>query len=112
MSSPSRMRRRAIGGPMTAPAVLLPRIEHISAEPQLAALALLECAVNMAIVALGAEYPELALLEADPFDPVELPAAALLIARAHDLDAALARYHRDLAERHTCERHDNERLPF
>lgn len=97
---------------MTAPAVLLPRIEHISAEPQLAALTVLECAVNMAIIALGAEYPELALLEADPHAPFELLAVADLIARAQDLDAALARYRRDLADRHDCERHENERLPF
>ena len=97
---------------MTAHAVLLPPIEHISAEPQLAALTVLECAVNMAIVALGAEYPELALIEVDPYGPFELLAVADLITRAQDLDAALARYRRDLAERHSCERHDNERLPF
>lgn len=97
---------------MMARAVLLPRVEDLSAEPQLAALAVLESAVNVAIVALGAEYPELAFLETDPHDPCELLAVADLIARARDLDAAIVRYRRDLAERHNCERHENERLPF
>jgi hypothetical protein len=39
-------------------AFLLPRAEHLSAEPQLAALAVLETAANVAILALGAENPE------------------------------------------------------
>jgi hypothetical protein len=93
-------------------AFLLPRVDHLSAEPQLAALAVLETAANVAILALGAGYPELALLEVDPHDPLELRAAADLIARAHDLDAAITRYRRDLAERHECERHEADLLPF
>jgi hypothetical protein len=93
-------------------AFLLPRTEHLSAEPQLAALAVLETAANVAILALGAEYPELGLLEVDPHDPIELPAAADLIERARDLDVAIARYRRDLAERHECERDEDDLLPF
>lgn len=93
-------------------AFLLPRAEHLSAEPQLAALAVLETAANVAILALVAEYPELALLEVDPHDPIELRAAANLIERARDLDTAIARYRRDLAERKECERDEDVLLPF
>jgi hypothetical protein len=93
-------------------AFLRPRAEHLSAEPQLAALAVLETAANVAILALGAEYPELGLLEVDPHDPIELPAAADLIARARELDVAIARYRRDLAERHEYERDEDDLLPF
>jgi hypothetical protein len=93
-------------------AFLLPPIEDLSVEPQLAALVVLETVANVAILALGAEYPELALLEADPHDPLELPAAADLIARARDLDAAIARYRIALAERHEREREEADLLPF
>lgn len=93
-------------------AFLLPRVEHLAAEPQLASLAVLETAANVAIVALGAGYPELATLDAEPHEPLELLAAAAVIDRAWDLNVAIARYRRDLAERHECERAEDELLPF
>jgi hypothetical protein len=48
----------------------------------------------------------------DPHDPIELPAATDLIARARELDVAIARYRRDLAERHEYERDEDDLLPF
>lgn len=95
-----------------ARAFLLPPGDHLCAEPQLATLVVLEAAANVAILALAAEYPELAFLDADPHDPFELRAVADLIARARDVDAAIGRYRRDLAERHQCERDEDELLPF
>jgi hypothetical protein len=95
-----------------SPTFRLPRPEHLSVEPQLATITLLETAAKVAIVALGAAYPELATLDADPYEPLELRAVADLIERARDLDAIIARYRRDLAERHESERAQADLLPF
>lgn len=93
-------------------AFLLPRAEHLSAEPQLASLAVLETAANVAILALGAEYPELASDDVDLRDPPELRAAVDLIEIARALDLTIGRYRRDLAERHEREREEDGLLPF
>jgi hypothetical protein len=95
-----------------ARAFLLPRVEHLSAEPQLAALAVLETAASVAILALGAEYPELASEHVDWGEPLELRAAVDLVALAHELDAVIARYRRALAERHERAREQTDLLPF
>lgn len=91
-------------------AFLLPRAEHLSVEPQLAALAVLETVANVAILALAAEYPELQRSDAHPRDPPELGAAVDLIELARAVDITIARYRRALAERH--EREEADLLPF
>jgi hypothetical protein len=93
-------------------AFLLPRVEHLVAEPQLASLAVLETAATIAVLALGAEYPELASDDVDLREPPELRAAIDLIERAHALDLTITRYRRALAERHEREREEDELLPF
>lgn len=93
-------------------AFLLPRAEHLSAEPQLASLAVLQTAANVAILALGAEYPELACGDVDLREPLELRAAVDLIDLTRAVDAAIARYRRALAERHEREREEDDLLPF
>ena len=93
-------------------AFLLPRVEHLAAEPQLASLALLETAANVAILALGAEYPELACDDVELRGPPELRVAVDLIALARAVDVTIARYMRALAARHEREREQDELLPF
>lgn len=93
-------------------ALLLPRADHLCAEPQLATLAVLETTANVAILVLGAEYPELAVPDVDLLEPRELHAAADLIQLARQLDVAIARYRRDLAVRHERERDEDDLLPF
>lgn len=89
----------------------LPRVEHLTAEPQLASLAVLEMAANVAILALGAEYPELAS-NVDHSKPLELRAVVDLIELARAIHLTITRYRRDLAERHECERDESDLLPF
>lgn len=93
-------------------AFLLPRVEHLCAEPQLASLAVLETAASVAVLALGAEYPELGCGDIDLREPPELRAAVDLIARAHALDLTITRYRLALAERLEREREEDELLPF
>lgn len=93
-------------------AFLLPHVEHIVAEPQLASLAVLETAAAIAILALAAEYPELASDDVDLREPRELRAAVDIIALARGVDRNIARYRLALAERHEREREEDELLPF
>jgi len=93
-------------------AFLLPRAEHLSPEPQLASLAVLEVTANITILALAAEYPELASPEVDLRDPSELRAVADLIELARDLDLTIARYRRAVVERHQRLREEQERDLF
>jgi hypothetical protein len=90
-------------------AFLLPRVEHLAAEPQLASLAVLETAANIAILALGAEYPELACRDVDLRGPPEIRAAVDLVELARDLDAAIARYRRALV---VARERETDLLPF
>jgi len=93
-------------------AFLLPRVEHLSAEPQLASLAVLETAANVAILALAAEYPELASDDVDLREPPELGPAVDIIELARAIDMSIARYTRALAARLEREREEDELLPF
>jgi hypothetical protein len=93
-------------------AIHLPRAETLSAEPQLASLAVLETAANLAILALVAEYPELASDDSELREPLELRATVDLIELARAVDAAVARYRCALAVRHDREREEGELLPF
>lgn len=90
-------------------AFILPRVEHLSAEPQLASLAVLETAANIAILALGAEYPELACRDVSLLEPPEIRAAIELVDLARDLDAAITRYRRALVE---ARENETDLLPF
>lgn len=94
-----------------ARAFVLPRAQHLSAEPQLASLAVLEAAANVAILALVAEYPELAD-DVDEREPLELCAAVDLIELARAVDGGIARYRLALATRHQREREEDDLLPF
>ena len=93
-------------------AFLLPRVEHLSAEPQLASLAILETAANVAILALAAEYPELASDDVDLREPPELGPAVDIIELALAVDRTIARYRCAVAERYEREREEDELLPF
>ena len=93
-------------------AFLLPRVEHLSAEPQLASLAILETAANVAILALAAEYPELASDDVDLREPPELGPAVDIIELALAVDRTIARYRYAVAERYEREREEDELLPF
>jgi len=90
----------------------LPRVEHLSAEPQLASLAVLETATNVAILALGAEYPELASIDVGLREPLELRAAVDIIELARAVAISIGRYRRALAQRHEREREEDKLLPF
>jgi hypothetical protein len=95
-----------------ARAIVLPRAEHLSTEPQLASLAVLEAAANVAILALCAEYPELACDHVDLREPLELRAVQDLIELAQAVDGGIARYRLALAMRHERECEEQELLPF
>lgn len=90
---------------------LLPHADHLSAEPQLASLALLEVAANVTILALAAEYPELAS-HVDRHEPLELQAAGDLIELARAIALTITRYRRALVERLARKREQDELLPF
>ena len=89
-------------------ALRLPRLEHLSAEPQLASLAILETAANVAILALAAEYPELDVID-DPLRDGELRATLDLVELARALDLTITRYRRELAK---ARKRNIARLPF
>lgn len=89
-----------------------PRCEDLCAEPQLAILAVLEAASDIAILALGAHYPELACRDADLRKPPELRAALELVEIASALDRALARYRRALRDARAREEQEDDLLPF
>ena len=89
-----------------------PRCEDLSAEPQLAILAVLEAAADIAILALGAEYPELACPDVDPRNPPELRAALELVEIARALDRALGRYRRALRDARARQEQEDDLLPF
>jgi hypothetical protein len=93
-------------------AFLLPREGDLSSEPQLASLAVLEVAANVTILALSAQYPELASPEVDLREPGELCAALDLIDLAGALHLTIARYRRALAIRHQRLRQEQEQIPF
>lgn len=98
---------------MTPRAFLLPRVEHLADEPQLASLAVLETVASIAALALGAVYPELALgPEALSRAPPDLAAAADLIELARAVLDTSRRYRRALALRQQRERDDANQLPF
>jgi hypothetical protein len=88
-----------------------PSFEQLAAAPELATLAVLETAAIMAILALGAEHPELATDNFDRPEPA-LRAAIELIKLARAIDLALARYRRALTNRDEREREEAELLPF
>lgn len=92
-------------------AFLLPPADHLSSEPQLASLAVLEAAANVTILALAAEYPELAS-DVDLREPIELQAAGDLIELARAIALTITRYRRVLVERLAREREQDELLPF
>ncbi len=87
----------------------LPRVELLSAEPQLASLAVLETAANVAILALGAEYPELAAddVARRERDLPELRPVADVIELARAVNVTIARYRRELALRIERQRVDD-----
>ena len=93
---------------MMARALRLPHVEHLADEPQLATLALLENAANVAILALAAQYPELNFND-DPQRDAELRATLDIVDLSRALDCTIHRYRREL--RKARERKQN-RLPF
>jgi hypothetical protein len=91
-----------------AHALRLPRIEQLSVEPQLASLAVLETAANVAVLALAAEHPELGG-DDDQRDDDELRTALDLVELARAIGITIVRYRRALAER---QRSEQQLLPF
>lgn len=89
-----------------------PSVEQLWTDPELAAIAVLETAANVASLALGAEYPQLASDDVDRRESHELAAAIDILALAHAIDLTIARYRRALAERREREREEQELLPF
>ena len=92
-----------------AHALRLPRVEQLSVEPQLASLAVLEAAANVAILALAAEHPELGGDDEVQRHDDELRAALDLVELARAIGITIMRYRRALAER---QRSEQQRLPF
>ena len=86
----------------------LPRVEQLSAEPQLASLAILEAAANVAILALAAEHSELGDDDIQR-DDHELHAALDLVDLARAIGITIMRYRRALAE---SRRNEQRLLPF
>jgi hypothetical protein len=80
-----------------SPGARWPRAEDLAFEPEIASLALLEAASEIAIQALIARNPELLAAELGALrDPPQARAARNVIARLRDLDGAVRDY-RDLA---------------
>lgn len=87
-----------------------PRVEHLYAAPELAVLAVLEAAVDVALVALIAAHPDDDDdLDDDPI-PQERRAARALIDAARDVASAVNRYR--LALILARDRDRNDLLPF
>jgi hypothetical protein len=76
-----------------------PSVEQLLVAPELASLAVLEAAIDMAIVAIIAVYPE--MQDQDPADQtVSLRAATVVIEDGRTLAATMARYRRVLRRVH------------
>lgn len=88
-----------------------PSFEQLSDAPELATLAVLEVAATMALLAVGAEYPELASDDLDRREPI-VRAAIELINLGRAIGLSIARYRRALADRQQREREEEELLPF
>jgi hypothetical protein len=85
-----------------------PTVDEVYAAPQLGVLALLEAAVDVALVALVAAHPD---DEPEPADvPLERRAARNVVAAAGTLSTALDRYR--LAVARARERDRDDQLPF
>ena len=87
--------------------VHLPEPDHLYAAPELAVLTTLEANIDVAILALGATYPEIQSL-ADVCDSSELRSALAIMDVARALGAAINRYRLAL----TLARERDELLPF
>ena len=92
--------------------ITLPSCEDLSAEPQLAILTVLEAAADIAVLALGAEYPELACRDVELGEPPELRAALNLVESACALERSLHRYRRALRDARMREEEEDDLLPF
>jgi len=87
--------------------VHLPQCNELRAAPELAILAILESSIDVAILALGAAYPEVEGL-ADVHESDELRAALTIMDMARALGAAVNRYRLALV----LAREHDELLPF
>jgi len=94
---------------LTARGLRLPSVDQLSSEPQLAALAVLETAASIAVIALAAEHPELGGDDDIQRDHDELRTALDLIELARALGITIVRYRRAVAE---SRRDEQRRLPF
>ena len=88
--------------------ITLPRSEDLYGHPQLAILAVLEAATDIAIPALGAAYPELGDLDLE-LHHHELAAARRVVDLARALAVTLRQYKRVLRD---ARRREEDRLPF
>lgn len=104
--SDAERRRRHRGQSLLSRSVL-PRCDELRTHPELASLAVLETAADVAILSLGAVYPELAVLDID--DSPELRAALDIIDLARAIASAVKRYRLELLEAHE---RDDDLLPF
>src|SRR5262249_35562535 len=95
------------GGRVMPRVVHLPQCDDLRAAPELAALAVLESSINVAVLALGAAYPEIQGL-ADVHESNDLRAALAIMDIAHALGAAVNRYKLAIV---VAREHD-ELLPF
>jgi hypothetical protein len=94
--------------PEGPPAPLEPRL--LAAAPELATLALLDCAISVCAAALRAEHPTLDHdLRPDP-EPPSLREARRLIAAAHRLRAIVASYRSAVTDSLVSQRDDTS--PF
>jgi hypothetical protein len=86
-----------------------PSVEDLWADPELASLAMLEMATDMAILALAAIHPELQDRDRDPADDTaSLRAAVAVIDLARSLGDSLGRYRCALRR----DKDRNEDIPF
>ena len=72
--------------------VAWPRIEDLAHEPELAALALLDAALLVAVQALIARNPEMLAGDDTPHKPARANAAQLIVLRYGELSEALDEY--------------------
>jgi hypothetical protein len=87
--------------------VHLPQCDDLRAAPELAVLAVLESNINVAVLALGAAYPEIQGL-ADLDESDDLRAALAIMDMARALGAAVNRYRLAIV----VARERDEPLPF